>query len=140
MQNKKSLTRWFFLLISVFIISLILWNTYSFFNQLKENERNKMRIWASAQSEVEQIGLSSEGVSEMVIEVLQSNTTTPMILYTHKEDKYDVRNIQEKKLDSVKTEGTGRNWHNNSLQNINLLKLVIMANCFKPFTTEILHL
>ncbi|QNJ97245.1 sensor histidine kinase [Constantimarinum furrinae] len=103
MQNKKSLTRWFFLLISVFIISLILWNTYSFFNQLKENERNKMRIWASAQSEVEQIGLSSEGVSEMVIEVLQSNTTTPMILYTHKEDKYDVRNIQEKKLDSVKT-------------------------------------
>lgn len=80
MQNKKSLTRWFFLLISVFIISLILWNTYSFFNQLKENERNKMRIWASAQSEVEQIGLSSEGVSEMVIEVLQSNTTTPMIL------------------------------------------------------------
>jgi two-component system, sporulation sensor kinase D len=103
MQNRKSLTRWLFLLISVFIISLILWNTYSFFNQLKENERNKMRIWAAAQSEVEQIALSSEGVSEMVIEVLQSNTTTPMILYTHKEDKYDVRNIEENKLDSVKT-------------------------------------
>jgi len=39
----------------------------------------------------------------MMIEVLQSNTTTPMILYTHKEDHYDVRNIVEKELDSVKT-------------------------------------
>ena len=98
MQNKKALVRWFFVLLSIVIISLILWNTYAFFNQLKENERGKMRIWATAQEEL----ASADEISEMVVKVLESNTTTPMVLYSHKEDTYDVRNINEKKADSGK--------------------------------------
>jgi signal transduction histidine kinase len=98
MQNKKALVRWFFVLLSVTIISLILWNTYAFFNQLKENERNKMRIWAAAQEEL----AAEDEISEMVLKVLESNTTTPMVLYSHKEDSYDVRNIEETQTDSVK--------------------------------------
>ncbi len=98
MQNKKALVRWFFVLLSIIIISLILWNTYAFFNQLKENERGKMRIWAAAQEEL----ASADEISEMVVKVLESNTTTPMVLYSHKEDTYDVRNIDEKNADSSK--------------------------------------
>ena len=101
MQNKKSLLRWFFVFISVVIISLILWNTYVFFNQLKDNERSKMQVWAAAQEELQQSTAADDDISTIVIQVLQSNTTTPMVLYRHKEDTYDVRNIVEKTMDSV---------------------------------------
>ncbi len=60
MLNRTALTRWIFILASVLIISAILWNTYSFFNQLKDNERSKMELWASAQSEFEQTVLDSD--------------------------------------------------------------------------------
>lgn len=104
MPNKSVLTRWFFIIASIGIISLILWNTYRFFNELKENERTKMEIWAAAQQEFREIDLTTEsGNNEMIINVLQSNTTTPMILYTHKEDIYNVRNLIEQKADSLKT-------------------------------------
>lgn len=79
---------------SLFIISLILWNTYMFFNQLKENERVKMEIWATAYQELLADKHSDDAtVGEMVLTVIQSNTTTPMILYTIKEKTFTERNI-----------------------------------------------
>ncbi|MCH2490129.1 MAG: HAMP domain-containing histidine kinase [Flavobacteriales bacterium] len=103
MQNKKAVNRWLFIILFLFIITLILWNTYAFFNQLKQNERDKMQVWASAQQELEAIHLSNSAeVSETVLKALSSNTTTPMILYTHSSDSYDARNIVEKTNDSVK--------------------------------------
>ncbi len=104
MQSNKALTRWGFIFASLLIISLILWNTYIFFNQLKENERTKMEIWAEAYQDLQQKSTSDNPtVGEMILAVIQSNTTTPMILYTHKEDIYDVRNIDESKKDSLST-------------------------------------
>ncbi len=97
MPSKSNLTRWFFILVSIGIISLIVWNTLTFFNQLKENERAKMILWASAQEELfQQIDLTStENDSKIPLEILQSNTTTPMILYTTKEAVYKVNNLDE---------------------------------------------
>lgn len=94
MQISSTLTRWLFISFSLLIISLILWNTYSFFNQLKENERTKMQIWAAAQAEFQEIDLTASG-NNMILDVLQTNTTTPMILYSHKEDTYDSKNISD---------------------------------------------
>ncbi len=103
MQNKKALLRWFFVFLSIFIISLILWNTYAFFNQLKNNERSKMQVWAAAQNEFAQTDLENdEDISNIVLKVLQSNVSTPMVVYSHKEDSYDVRNIDEKETDPEK--------------------------------------
>ncbi len=104
MQNKKSLLRWFFVFLSIVIISMILWNTYVFFNQLKDNERTKMLVWAAAQEELEQSSGADDDISTIVIQVLQSNSTTPMVLHRHKEDTYDVRNIVEKEVDSFRTQ------------------------------------
>ncbi|MDC7995233.1 sensor histidine kinase [Altibacter sp. HG106] len=98
MYSKTAFIRWFFIFASLCIISLILWNTYAFFNQLKDNERNKMKIWAFAQEELQKSLVdeaSLDNTSEMVLPILQSNTTTPMILYSHKEDLYDSRNLDE---------------------------------------------
>ncbi len=102
MTNKGNLTRWLFVLASIIIVGLILWNTYQFFTQLKENERNKMTIWAAAFEEFQQVGLSNDDWnSKLILDILQSNTTTPMILHTLKEDKYDVNNMDPSVLNDT---------------------------------------
>ena len=69
-----------FLLISAFVVvSLILWNTNSFFRKFKEEERHKMEIWATAQSELLRSAENQE-LGTLHLKVLQRNTTTPMIL------------------------------------------------------------
>lgn len=78
--NPKNKTTNIILLVAAFaIVSLILWNTNSFFKKFKEEERFKMEIWATAQSELLQ---SSENLDlgNLTIKVLQNNTSTPMIL------------------------------------------------------------
>lgn len=99
--NPKSKTSNFFLLIGSFIVvSLILWNTNSFFKTFKEEERLKMEIWATAQSEFLQ---SSENVElgNLHLRVFQNNTSTPMILI-NKDSSIRVNNIpKEKTADSV---------------------------------------
>ncbi|AFL80898.1 histidine kinase [Aequorivita sublithincola DSM 14238] len=104
MLQKKTFSRWAFILASLLIVSLILWNTYIFFNQLKENERTKMEIWAVAQEELAQ-SLEGEGgaVSETALTIIRSNSTTPMILHTLKEDNYEGRNIDEAILNNDET-------------------------------------
>ncbi len=93
MISNRTLSRWGFILSSIFIIILIVWNTFMFFNQLKENERIKMEIWGKAYQEL--LGKKSDDVSgiDMVLTVIENNTTTPMILYTVKEKIYSERNI-----------------------------------------------
>lgn len=99
--NPKSKTSTIFLLIGSFIVvSLILWNTNSFFKTFKEEERLKMEIWATAQSEFLQ---SSENVElgNLHLRVFQNNTSTPMILI-NKDSSIRVNNIpKEKTTDSV---------------------------------------
>ena len=52
MLKNTALTRWFFFITSLCIITLIIWNTLIFFNRLKEDERTKMEIWATALSDI----------------------------------------------------------------------------------------
>jgi two-component system, sporulation sensor kinase D len=101
MQNHSTITRWLFVISSFLIIGLILWNTYAFFNQLKDNERAKMQIWAAAQTELENTNKDAV-ISETSLEVIKSNTTTPMIVYSHKDSVYTERNIKEKKVNTLK--------------------------------------
>ncbi|MEX0359740.1 MAG: PAS domain-containing sensor histidine kinase [Allomuricauda sp.] len=68
------------LLISAFVIvSLILWNTNSFFKKFKEEERLKMEIWATAQLELIQSSVDQE-LGNLTLKVMGNNTSTPMIL------------------------------------------------------------
>ena len=101
MQSSNTLTRWFFIVASLFIIGLILWNTYAFFTQLKDNERNKMQIWAAAQTEL-QNDEEDIVISETALEVIKSNTTTPMLVYSNKEEVYTERNIKKKHVNTPK--------------------------------------
>ncbi len=92
--NPKKRTPNIILLVSAFVIvSLILWNTNSFFKKFKEEERSKMEIWATAQSELLQ---SSEDMDlgNLTIKVLQNNSSTPMIL-VNKDGSIKTNNMPE---------------------------------------------
>tara|TARA_R100001530_G_scaffold118424_1_gene85564 strand:+ start:227 stop:1381 length:1155 start_codon:yes stop_codon:yes gene_type:complete len=102
MFRNKSLSHWGFILASLIVISLILWNTYVFFTQLKANERAKMEIWAAAYQELQQKSTTDDPtVGELVLSVIQSNTSTPMILYTLKEKTYTERNIDSLEVNTL---------------------------------------
>lgn len=51
-SDKRSTTRWIIIIASFFIVSLIMWNTYSFFQIFKNEERIKMEHWALAQKKI----------------------------------------------------------------------------------------
>ena len=99
--NPKNEVSNIFLLIGSFVlVSLILLNTNSFFKTFKEEERLKMEIWATAQSEFLQ---SAEDVDlgSLHLKVFQNNTSTPMILI-NKDESIRVNNIPaDKAADSL---------------------------------------
>jgi signal transduction histidine kinase len=75
-QNK--IKPWMFL--SVFcIVALILWNTNILFQILKEEERVKMELWATAQQELIQNTDLSKDYGVLAFDVLQKIGVTPMI-------------------------------------------------------------
>ena len=95
--STKRKTSNIILLVSAFIIvSLILWNTNSFFRKFKEEERLKMEIWATAQLELVQSSVDQE-LGNLTLKVLGNNTSTPMIL-VNEEGSYKTHNIPEDKI------------------------------------------
>ena len=67
------------ILISFSIVSLILWNTYSFFKRFKNEERLKMEIVATAMKEFAK-NQNLEADISLEDKIIKSNTNIPMIL------------------------------------------------------------
>ncbi len=76
---KNKISNLILLIASFVIVSLILWNTNSFFKKFKEEERLKMEIWATAQSEFQSLPTEADP-GNLPLRVFQNNTSTPMIL------------------------------------------------------------
>ena len=78
-----------------------LWNTLSFFKELKENERQKMQIFAEAFKEVSSSTiLINANISKISTEAIRLNSTTPMISFSHADSMYNSKNIDERILKS----------------------------------------
>lgn len=67
------------IVISIAIVSLILWNTYTFFIKFKTEERLKMEIMAAALEEIA-TNLDLEDSYKIESKVLENNNNIPMIL------------------------------------------------------------
>lgn len=67
------------ILISIVIVSLILWNTYTFFIKFKNEERLKMEIMAAALEEIA-TNLNLEDSYKIESKVIENNNNIPMIL------------------------------------------------------------
>src|SRR5690606_13035071 len=88
---KKKTSNLILLAASFIIVSLILWNTNSFFKKFKEEERLKMEIWATAQSELLQSSEEAD-LGNLHVKIFQNNTSTPMIL-VNKDGSIKVNNM-----------------------------------------------
>jgi len=75
--DERNIARWFIIISSLLIVGLILWNTSIFFERLKQDEREKMEIWAAAQAF---LGKADEDTDiALTLQILNKNTSIPTI-------------------------------------------------------------
>ena len=74
----KKTIRWSIIALTIFIVSLILWNTYSFFQKFKDNQRAKMEILAAAYKRLNSADLNAELSLER--QIIKSNSSIPMLV------------------------------------------------------------
>jgi signal transduction histidine kinase len=91
-SDKKNTTRWIIIFASFFIISLILWNTYTFFQIFKNEERLKMNLWANAQKTLKNADENTD--VELPLQIFSNNTSIPIVL-TENDSIINTVNIDE---------------------------------------------
>ena len=99
--SKQHLLRWIMIVISFLTISLILWNTYQFFQKFKEEERVKMENFSQAQIELGKVIDLNGNISDFPLKVIQSNSSTPMIIEDSK------GNFQSKNIELISEDSQG---------------------------------
>ena len=78
-SEKRNVTRWFIIMASFVIVTLILWNTYTFFQIFKNDERLKMEVWAQSMKTL--LNADPEtGDVELPRQIMSNNKTIPIIL------------------------------------------------------------
>ena len=92
-SKSRNTTRWVIIFASFLIISLILWNTYTFFQIFKNEERLKMNLWANAHKTLINAGENTD--LELPLQIFSTNTSIPIIL-TENDSIINTRNIEEK--------------------------------------------
>ena len=91
-SERRNTTRWIIISASFLIISLILWNTYTFFQIFKNEERLKMNLWAQAQKTLINAGENTD--VELPLQIFSDNTSIPIIL-TENDSIINTVNIDE---------------------------------------------
>jgi len=90
-ENNKVLLRYLFITVAILIAFGSLIVSHYLVKDLSKEERNKMEIWAEATKEVAS-NMENPNMN-LVVQVLNSNTTIPVILYDKKENYYASVNI-----------------------------------------------
>ncbi|MCC1483758.1 sensor histidine kinase [Winogradskyella immobilis] len=101
---NRNIIRWIIIISSFFIVLLILWNTYSFFQHFKSEERAKMKNWTLAYTEyvltfTDTTSLNENVETNRVVDNIITDTSyivTPMILIDSNNDIISYRNIYGK--------------------------------------------
>ena len=84
------------MLLAFLIVTVTLWYTNSLANQLKIEEQKKVALWAKATKELSDINNSNYDLG-FVFEVVNNNTTVPVIQVNSEGDIIAHRNINNKK-------------------------------------------
>jgi signal transduction histidine kinase len=91
-SKSRNTSRWIIIFASFLIISLILWNTYTFFQIFKQEERLKMNLWANAHKTLMNAGETTD--VELPLQIFSNNTSIPIIL-TENDSIINYRNIDD---------------------------------------------
>lgn len=98
-SESKNTTRWVIIFISFLIISLILWNTYTFVQIFKNEERLKMKLFVNAQITI--VNADENTDVELPLQIFSNNTSIPVLLLLH--DKVvSAKNVPEEILNDNK--------------------------------------
>ena len=89
--NKENYKRWILIISSFLITILILWNTYTFFQIFKNEERIKMELFAQAQKSLNNSGPDTD--VDLPFQIISNNTTIPLILTDQDNKILDSNNI-----------------------------------------------
>ncbi|WP_300976749.1 PAS domain-containing sensor histidine kinase [Flavobacterium sp.] len=89
-SNKRNTSRWIIIAFSFCLVSLILWNTYTFFQIFKNEERLKMNLWAQAQKTL--INADENTDVDLPLLIFSNNTSIPIML-TEKDSIINAVNI-----------------------------------------------
>jgi hypothetical protein len=89
--EKRNTTRWIIIITSFVIVSLILWNTYSFFQIFKNEERVKMQNWALSEKKINTDDLDAD--LELPLQIIQ--TASIPIIVTEKDSIINHLNIAD---------------------------------------------
>lgn len=90
-SDRRNTTRWIIIITSFVIVSLILWNTYSFFQIFKQEERVKMQHWALSQKKINTDDLNAD--LELPLQIIQ--TANIPIIVTEKDSIINKINIDD---------------------------------------------
>ncbi|HKL36296.1 MAG TPA: HAMP domain-containing sensor histidine kinase [Salegentibacter sp.] len=77
--DERTFNRWFIIISCLIVVGLVLWNTSIFFQRLKEDERAKMSVWAKAQEALDRDPAPEDADLDLILEILNNNTTIPII-------------------------------------------------------------
>ena len=98
-SESRNVTRWIIIIASFIIVSLILWNTYSFFQRFKEDERLKMELWAQAQITVNN---SLDEDVTLPLKIISNTNTIPIIVTNEKDSIINYANIDDIDINDAK--------------------------------------
>ncbi|OBX21329.1 MULTISPECIES: sensor histidine kinase [Bizionia] len=96
-SKYRNLTRYIIVAASFVIISLILWNTFVFFQHFKAEQRQKMDIWALAQTEFQK-NMLEDDVNPMVSRVLISKNDNQIVVINAEGAIGLTNNVEERYL------------------------------------------
>lgn len=102
---KPHIARWFIIIASLIITTLILWNVSLFFDQLKDAERSKVEVYATALkvfSKTDDVSLNPKDREARILAneltslqsfIILENETIPILLYNLEDENYQPSNI-----------------------------------------------
>jgi two-component system, sporulation sensor kinase D len=78
-SESRNTSRWIIIFASFLIISMILWNTYTFFQIFKNEERLKMEVFAESLKTINRANLETDDI-ELPRQIISNNQTIPVIV------------------------------------------------------------
>lgn len=100
-ENNRVLFRYLLITAAVIIAFGSLIVSHYLVKDLSKEERNKIEIWAEATKEMASNVENQENMN-LIVQILKSNTTIPVILYDKKDDFYTSVNIELSGTDEQK--------------------------------------
>lgn len=91
--------KYIFFLVAIILVGGSLWVSNNLVQKLEQEERNKMEIWAAATSELASADI--DGDIDLILTIIQSNTTIPVIVADDDEAIVQYSNIDINSADTA---------------------------------------